>query len=281
MTIPRPNNRIGSSSSWQYSLIKGTLWATIVRIALVLTLFLGYATGQDENVQAGQLTSPAHQSGRLDCVEFDRIVSPPGGPTYQFPVGSIFKEAGAKVAVEDFFDGTSWVSYGNTFVNARTGPGSQNGAGGSGYEANVATSSISVNYPRSFKNMEFYFGEYGGALNMDINGDFRFFKNFADINGTNIGGVDVKVINGFGQDMGQVYLLGPINSLKIGGEELWLDHICPEFDQFPSTPTPIPTPTTAATWTPTPTPWPTWTSTPTTATPTPTPMPTPTRTPWP
>lgn len=248
-----------SSTPWSQA-------TNLIRVALVCTLFLGFAVRPSQDVSAAYAKAPAHQTGQMECIEFDRIVSPPGGPTYHLPVGSTFKEASAKVAVEDFFDGASWITYGNTFVDTNTGPGGQNGAGGSGYEANVAKSSISVHYPRTFKNMEFYFGEYGGVLNIDINGDFRFFKDFADINGANIGGVDVKVINGHGQDMGQVYLLGQIKSFKVGGEELWLDHICPEFDQYPKTPTPTPTQTTPPTRTPTPT---SPTATPTRATPTP------------
>jgi hypothetical protein len=71
------------------------------------------------------------------------------------------------------------------------------------------------------------FGEYGGNLNIDINGEFVNFENFADINGAVIGGVNVSVVNGLGNDQGTLTLLGTIESFAIGGQELFIDDVCP------------------------------------------------------
>jgi hypothetical protein len=82
------------------------------------------------------------------------------------------------------------------------------------------------------------FGEYGGNLNIAINGDFRNFNNFADINMSSIGGVAVEVTGGLGNDTGLVLLDGVINRVTltppgldtggvtnfiIGGQELAID----------------------------------------------------------
>ncbi|MEE8524447.1 MAG: hypothetical protein V3T72_10990, partial [Thermoanaerobaculia bacterium] len=78
------------------------------------------------------------------------------------------------------------------------------------------------------------FGEFGGNLNIEINGDFQNFGDFADIDGMIIGGVQVAVTNGFGNDQGTLLLTGEIHSLAIGGQELVIDHVCftevPEVD---------------------------------------------------
>ncbi|MDB4796775.1 hypothetical protein OAG77_01110, partial [bacterium] len=75
------------------------------------------------------------------------------------------------------------------------------------------------------------FGEYGGNLNFSINGDFRNFANFQDINGSVIGGAVVFVSGGNGNDQGQLVAFGSINEFSIGGQELYIDHICPEMNE--------------------------------------------------
>ena len=82
----------------------------------------------------------------------------------------------------------------------------------------------------SVPGFSFLFGEYGGNLNFSINGDFRNFNNFQDINGSVIGGAVVFVVGGNGNDQGQLAAFGTINGFSVGGQELYVDHICPELD---------------------------------------------------
>ena len=77
------------------------------------------------------------------------------------------------------------------------------------------------------------FGEYGGNLNLRINNDFRNFRNFADVHGTTIGGVNVNVLSGGnGNDSGKIKFTGTIQDqgnwghLAIGGQEFWIDDLC-------------------------------------------------------
>lgn len=71
------------------------------------------------------------------------------------------------------------------------------------------------------------FGEYGGNLNIMISNDFQNFGNFADINGSTIGGVDVSVVNGFGNDQGSLSLAGTSDGFfTVGGQELVIDEVC-------------------------------------------------------
>jgi hypothetical protein len=81
-------------------------------------------------------------------------------------------------------------------------------------------------FPKQLSSLTFRFGEYGGNLNIEINGDFRNFQNFSDLNGLTIGGANVSVTNGFGNDIGEVTISGTIDSFSIGGQELWVDDFC-------------------------------------------------------
>ncbi|MBC23463.1 MAG: hypothetical protein CMJ32_06050 [Phycisphaerae bacterium] len=68
------------------------------------------------------------------------------------------------------------------------------------------------------------FGEYGGNINLAINGVPANFHNFIDIHGAVIGGVTVNVISGgYGNDCGTVEFLGTIQGMRIGGRDMWID----------------------------------------------------------
>jgi hypothetical protein len=74
--------------------------------------------------------------------------------------------------------------------------------------------------------LRFRFGEYGGNINIAINGDFRNFANMIDIDGAVIGGCTVQVLSGgLGNDCGTVKLVGTVDKLVIGGQEFWIDGI--------------------------------------------------------
>lgn len=108
-------------------------------------------------------------------------------------------------------------------------------AGGSGHEVRVnnITLCFSANFGQVLKHIKFAFGEFGGNLNLMINRQFVNFRNFKDIHGQIIGGVNVNVLSGgAGNDSGAVEFTGTINDqrwwghLAIGGQELWIDDFC-------------------------------------------------------
>ena len=105
----------------------------------------------------------------------------------------------------------------------------QNGShsGGTGNELDVNNVSIGFAFPTVLMGLSMRFGEFGGNLNLRINGDFANFDNFADINGKIIGGVLVSVVNGFGNDFGMLVDSGSITDFEVGGQELYIDEICP------------------------------------------------------
>lgn len=154
------------------------------------------------------------------CVRFE---SQPLGATYN--VGDNFIDAGVLVNALPFqWANGVWTNGGQIQV--------QNGglAGGAGQEIHTNNINASFDFGAPITDLSFRFGEYGGNINIEVNGDFRNIDNFADIDGLNIGGTAVSVINGFGNDMGVVQLVGMINSFTVGGQELWIDDVCPRSD---------------------------------------------------
>ena len=150
------------------------------------------------------------------CIDFE---DPPLGTVYG--VGDVFSDSGALIFVERFqWGNTVWTDTGY----AEIGTGGL--VGGSGQELIVNNVNVSFDFPVLPDEVIFQFGEYGGNLNIDINGDFRNFADFTDIDGLTIGGVGVTVTGGFGNDRGTVRLEGLVHRLAVGGQELVIDNVC-------------------------------------------------------
>ncbi len=84
---------------------------------------------------------------------------------------------------------------------------------------------LAFQFPVPPKSLRVRFGEYGGNLNLKLNGEIKNFENFADIDGTTLGGVQVTVVNGHAANTGILRLNGTINSLILGGQALYIDNI--------------------------------------------------------
>jgi hypothetical protein len=165
-----------------------------------------------------------------ECVDFED----PGYGTY--PVFDALHDSGARIEVQPFQWSTGAWTYGGVLDIGAAGR-----AGGSGQEAGTNNVNLAVALPTGCEVMTLRFGEFGGNINVGINGDFRNVQNFADLHGAVIGGVPVTVVNGYGDDQGTVRLEGAVwpstfwldgtpveASLIIGGQELWIDDICCE-----------------------------------------------------
>lgn len=153
----------------------------------------------------------------LTCVDFDALAE---GETYQ--VGDSFVASGVTITGRPFI-----FSNGTPTENgfARIESGGQ--AGGTGQDVQVNNINLAFAFPTPWPALSLRFGEFGGNLNVEINGDFRNIDNFADINGLQIGGVNVTVITG-ADNRGMLNVNGVVNAFAIGGQELWIDDVCPE-----------------------------------------------------
>ncbi len=152
-----------------------------------------------------------------DCVDFE---DPPLGTRHN--ILDMFTDSGAKIFVGPFQWGNGqWTSDGYAEV------GDARLAGGAGQEIQVNNVNLIFDFCSPIQSLSLRFGEYGGNLNIKINDEFVNFEDFSEIDGRNIGWVDVSVINGFGDDTGSLEASGAINSFAVGGQELWIDDVCP------------------------------------------------------
>ena len=156
-----------------------------------------------------------------DCIDFEDLV-----PNTQYFVGDSFlaDNSGlqADIDVHEFFfsDGTP---FGGGFTQVDT----SGLAGHLGQDMMVNNVNLDFDFGMTLGGLSLNFGEYGGNLNIFVNGTHHNFEDFQDINGAVIGGVAVTVpVGGFGNDVGQLVLNGTIHSFAVGGQELWIDHVC-------------------------------------------------------
>lgn len=150
------------------------------------------------------------------CVTFDDLT-----PGTHYNVGQTFTSNGVTVAVQAF----TW-SNGTVTSTGRANILAAARAGGSGVEVNANNVNLRFDFGGSSGGLSYLFGEYGGNLNIDVNGDFRNFDNFSALNNQTVGGVAPSVVNGFGNDRGRVTLNGAVQSFAVGGQELYLDNVC-------------------------------------------------------
>ena len=154
------------------------------------------------------------------CLKFNDLSS---GTTYNIP--STISTDGKTIKVEQFqWANGTWSSTGHAKVDASSF------AGGSGPElrANNANLNFQLDYPLS--KLTFKFADFGGNENIKVNNDFRNVPNFLGLNNTTIGGVNVSVnaVQATGSIRGEVVLEGAISGFTVGGQELWIDEVCPK-----------------------------------------------------
>jgi len=160
-----------------------------------------------------------------------------------FGNGASFATGGATLTVRPFFT-TLGPCGGSTAANqARVGNLAR--ACGAGQELEVNNVNLDFDFGGPVTDVVIPYGEYGGNVNLTINGDCRSVANFADLSGIIVGAVGINVID-FGppgQGCGVIVLSGDVSDLLVGGQELFIDEVsycnqCPQprrslFDDLP------------------------------------------------
>lgn len=135
-------------------------------------------------------------------------------------VGTQFTDNGIVVKIQQFqWSNGTWSNTGH----GRIDPGVK--AGGSGNSLNTNNINARFEFGR-VGGITAKFGEYGGNINLKVNGDFKNAANLLALNGTTVGGAHVAVTGGTGSTTGTLTLSGIIEGFEIGGQELWLDDVC-------------------------------------------------------
>jgi len=137
----------------------------------------------------------------------------------EYFVGDTFVSDGVQITGEEYF----WLPTGST-VDGFTKVQSNGDAGGSDKE--MWLNNINLSFDFGFVPIEgvsLQYGEYGGNVNLEINGDLHNVEDFSLLNGMNIGGVTVTVVDAGSK--GALFAIGPVNSFSIGGQELAIDNV--------------------------------------------------------
>ncbi len=186
-------------------------WVTRVRAVRI------DPTAVPPNQQYSLIQTFITPGGFSRCITFEDLTV---GTTYTY--GDIFSSAGVPISLRMFTWGNGQQTTGNYAEVAN-----QLMAGGSGNDLQANNVNLDFAFGQTVNGLNLAFGEYGGNLNLEVNGDFRNFADFSDIHGQSIGGVNASVV-GLGNDKGKLTLDGTINSFVIGGQELWIDNVCPD-----------------------------------------------------
>jgi hypothetical protein len=161
----------------------------------------------------------------LECMEFETF--PPNVP---HPVGTTYTHNDLYSELVSFqWDDGTWFSGGNaTAVTS-------NNAYGSGQEVNL--NNINLRYIFDVDQpyiVIFRYADAGienGNINLGINGILSNTQDLSDLDGMNIGGVDVIVTRHDEPSIhhGTVTLIGRIERFGVGGQEFWVDDVCALF----------------------------------------------------
>ena len=108
-------------------------------------------------------------------------------------------------------------------------------AGGSGHDIGLFSANLSFQFNQPINDASLLFGEYGGSSNLSINGEFVFANRLADLHDTVVGGVTVSV-QYFDASRGMLQLNGAIETLAIGGQEMWIDRLCRQMEDIQDLP---------------------------------------------
>jgi hypothetical protein len=142
-----------------------------------------------------------------------------------YSVGEILTTSGTDILVERFQWGSGeWTESGAAVVDTR------HYAQGSGLDLHARNVNLRFRLDYPLAGLDLAFGELGGNNNIEINGEFHNVADLVSLDGMSIGGVHVHV--SATQDgnnwHGRVSLTGSVSDFSLGGQELWLDDVCPQ-----------------------------------------------------
>jgi hypothetical protein len=177
-----------------------------------------------ERVPARRLTA-----GQEVCVDFElplTVGTQYGAPAGHHPGDVVFTSNGIPVSVHDFNSAAGGVTFGVATIALAPVPF---GAGQS-----INTNNINLEFDFTGlgfvpKEVSFEFFDQGGIENISVNGSPIFAGDISSVP-TSIGGVNISVstipVPVPPGKTGTVILTGAVKTLRVGGQEFWIDNVC-------------------------------------------------------
>lgn len=149
-----------------------------------------------------------------------------------YGVGGSFTTSGVVITGQEFFRRA-----GGSTTTGSVEVGNGGRADGAGNELALDNINLSFDFGIDLYSLAMQYGEFGGNLNIEINGSFENFDDFADIDGWTIGGASVFTLDSgpAGNSSGALFVMGTINSFVIGGQELCIDNVVASLIPEPTT----------------------------------------------
>jgi hypothetical protein len=147
----------------------------------------------------------------------------------EYNVGDTFTSAGVQITGEEFFSLS-----GDPITGGSVTVGNGGIAGGAGLELGwIDNINLRFNFGAPLDGLALQYGEFGGNINLEINGTLVNVENFADIDPT-VAGTSIFALD-TGVGTGSLFIIGNINSFAIGGQELAIDNIVASVVPEPAT----------------------------------------------
>lgn len=150
----------------------------------------------------------------LSCVGFDDL-----GVGDTFVSGDTLLSGGVGILVGDF-DAGPVITSGFARVDD-TGS-----AAGFGLDLAVNNVVLDFGFPYPLESLALVYGDFGGTVNLAIDGSLLIADGMNALPGSS-GGVTIEVVQPFRVPNGTLTLRGEIGDFGIGGQELWIDEVCP------------------------------------------------------
>ena len=161
------------------------------------------------------------------CVDFEPPLAAGtqyGTPVSQAPGTAIFTSQGIKVSIQNFVSVSGAVGFNSARIETPTVPF------GSGQtirtnNLNLEFDFTGIGYQTS--QVQFDYLDLGGSENISVNG-VPVFAGELSAAPTPIGGVGLTVTSApvTGGKSGTVTLTGVVKTLRVGGQEFWIDNVC-------------------------------------------------------
>lgn len=143
-------------------------------------------------------------------------------------VGDSLIDNGVTLSLGEYF----FASAGST-VTGSTTIFDDGSAGGFGQDVNTNNINMSFSFPYPLERLSFEYGDYGGSVNLELSGKREVMSGgMTAFDGETIVDSVVTVtadrdVTGAPLQTGTVTISGPITSFAVGGQEFFIDSICP------------------------------------------------------
>jgi hypothetical protein len=153
------------------------------------------------------------------CIDFDALAL-----DTNYHNGDSLTEDRTLLMIGPFQWGNGTWTFGNM---AEVDPGAKAGGSGNSLQLNNVDATFGVGCATK---ISVHYGEYGGNVNLRVNGDFRNTDNFSDLTNSSVGGANIVVtlISPAGEhnEFAVLEITGTITDFALGGQELWIDDVC-------------------------------------------------------